>query len=307
MIYTLTMNPSLDYFADVNEFQMGRTNRTVQEVLRPGGKGLNVSILLGRLGMETTALGFAAGFTGEELIKRMESTGVCCDFIRAAEGMTRINVKLRQQDGTEINGMGPNLSLEELSALEQKLNCMRAGDTLVLSGSLPKNVPTDFYAVRAKELGAKGIRVVVDAAGEVLRTVLPCKPFLIKPNRQELEELFGAEALEKEEGVRRCVLKLRQEGARNVLFSRGGEEVLLAAQDGRMYRMQPPKGQIVNSIAAGDSMVAGFLYGYDTGHTIAEALRYAVAAGSATAFHPWLAEKEDIEKVKNELGEMKDE
>lgn len=296
MIYTLTMNPSLDYIVDVEQFKLGLTNRTTKEQMFPGGKGFNVSMVLQNLGMENTALGFVAGFTGEEIVRKMKETGVRCEFIEVEKGISRINVKLRTIDGTEINGMGPELESKHLEILYGKLECLKENDILVLAGSTPKTVPATFYADVTKCMSERGVKVVVDASGTLLKQVLPCRPFLIKPNRQELSEFFGVELLMETSEIVTYAKKLQEQGARNVLVSLGGDGAILLSEQGETYVQNAPKGEVVNSVGAGDSMVAGFLYGYETYHNYETALRYGLATGSASAFSEQFATKEEVEK-----------
>ena len=299
MIYTLTMNPSLDYIVDVEQFHIGLTNRTTKEQMFPGGKGFNVSMVLQNLGMENTALGFIAGFTGEEIVRKMQETGVKCEFIRVEEGISRINVKLRTMDGTEINGMGPKLTKEHLEILYTKLEVLEKEDILVLAGSVPNTVPKTFYADIMKWITKRGVKVVVDASGELLKQVLPCQPFLIKPNRQELSEFFGVNLLVESSEIITYAKKLQEQGARNVLVSLGGDGAILLSETGEVYMQTAPKGIVVNSVGAGDSMVAGFLYGYETYKNYETALNYGLATGSASAFSEQFATKEEVEKYLN--------
>lgn len=296
MIYTLTMNPSLDYIVDVEQFRLGLTNRTTKEQMFPGGKGFNVSMVLQNLGMENTALGFVAGFTGEEIVRKMKETGVRCEFIEVEKGISRINVKLRTIDGTEINGMGPELERKHLEILYGKLECLKENDILVLAGSTPKTVPATFYADVTKWMSERGVKVVVDASGALLKQVLPCHPFLVKPNRQELSEFFGVELLMETSEIVTYAKKLQEQGARNVLVSLGGDGAILLSEEGETYVQNAPKGEVVNSVGAGDSMVAGFLYGYEMYHNYETALNYGLATGSASAFSEQFATKEEVEK-----------
>lgn len=297
MIYTLTMNPSLDYIVDIEQFRVGLTNRTTKEQMFPGGKGFNVSMVLQNLGMKNTALGFVAGFTGEEIVRKMQETGVHCEFIRVENGISRINVKLRTMDGTEINGIGAELSKEHLEILYKKLECLKKEDILVLAGSVPKTVPETFYADVTKWMTERGVKVVVDASGALLKQVLSCQPFLIKPNRQELSEFFGIDLLMETSEIVTYAKKLQEQGAKNVLVSLGGDGAILLSEQGETYTQHAPKGEVVNSVGAGDSMVAGFLYGYETYHSYEKALSYGLAAGSASAFSEQLATKEGVEKL----------
>lgn len=296
MIYTLTMNPSLDYIVDVEQFNIGLTNRTTKEQMFPGGKGFNVSMMLQNLGMENTALGFVAGFTGEEIVRKMQETGVKCEFIRVENGISRINVKLRTMDGTELNGIGPELTNEHLKILYKKLECLKKEDILVLAGSVPKTVPETFYADVTKWMTERGVKVVVDASGALLEQVLFYQPFLIKPNRQELSEFFGVDLLMETSEVVTYAKKLQEQGARNVVVSLGGDGAVLLSEEGEIYVQIAPKGKVINSVGAGDSMVAGFLYGYETYHDYKKALNYGLAAGSASAFSEQFATKEEVEQ-----------
>ncbi len=293
MIYTVTFNPSLDYVVSVPDFQPGKTNRTVSEQLYPGGKGINVSIVLNNLGIESTALGFTAGFTGREIRRRLLEMGICTDFIPLSQGTSRINVKLKDIEGTEINGMGPVISQLEKQILMEKLRDLQASDVLVLAGSIPASLGSETYREILEPLEDKGILTVVDAAGELLRNVLPYHPFLIKPNNQELGQLFGVE-LPDRESVIPYAIHLRQQGARNVLVSLAGQGAVLAAEDGRVYMAEAPDGTLVNGVGAGDSMVAGFLAGWLNSGSYEKAFSLAVASGSASAFCEHLAKKEQI-------------
>lgn len=293
MIYTVTFNPSLDYIVSIDDFQLGKTNRTIGELMLPGGKGLNVSTVLYNLGIPNTALGFTAGFVGEELKRLAKEAGYQCDFIDVKHGVSRINVKMKDFDGTEINGMGPVIDKEALADLMNKLSDLTEGDTLVLAGSIPSSMPKSIYSDILKALDGKGISFVVDATKELLLNVLPYRPFLIKPNNHELGEIFRAELTTKEQVVP-YAKKLQEMGARNVLVSMAGEGAVLAEENGGVYKLQAPKGTLVNAVGAGDSMVAGFLAGWEEKKDYAHAFKMAVAAGSASAFSELLATKEEI-------------
>lgn len=305
MIYTVTFNPSIDYMVSISEFQLGRTNRSDAEYILPGGKGINVSTILSNLGLETVALGFAAGFTGEEIVRMVAARGIDNYFIRLEEGMSRINIKLHTIDGTEINGSGPIIPANKLEELLTQLDSLQAGDVLFLSGSVPVSVPDDIYAKIVERLSDKGVNIVVDASGKLLMQTLEYKPFLIKPNLQELEDLFGAEsfakAVESVDDLRKAVVpygeKLQKMGARNVLISLGGEGAVLLAEDGSVYSAPAPVGEVVNTVGAGDSMVAGFVAGWIDRADYKHAFYMGLAAGSASAFSADLATKEEIEKV----------
>lgn len=293
MIYTVTFNPSLDYIISMDDFQLGKTNRTTKELMLPGGKGFNVSTVLHNLGIKNTALGFTAGFVGEELKRLAGKTGYDCDFIDLKEGVSRINIKMKDFDGTEINGMGPKIDEEALDALMEKLDRLTEGDTLVLAGSIPASMPPDTYRHILELLAERGIRFVVDATKALLMNVLPFRPFLIKPNNHELGELFDV-ILETKEDVGTYAKKLQEMGACNVLVSMAGEGAVLVDETGKVHQLDAPKGTLVNAVGAGDSMVAGFLAGWEEQKTYDHAFKMAVAAGSASAFSELLATKEEI-------------
>lgn len=293
MIYTVTFNPSLDYIVTVNDFRMGVVNRTSREILFPGGKGVNVSMVLKNLGCESTALGFAAGFTGQELTRLLEEKGITADFIHVKNGTSRINVKLRAQKETEINGQGPRIAGEDIQRLYKKLDGLQDGDILVLAGSIPDTMPGSMYMDIMQHLQDKKLNIVVDATKDLLVNVLPYRPFLIKPNNHELGEIFHTIITDKDEVVR-YAKALQEKGARNVLVSMAGEGAVLVTEDGKEYRTEASKGTVVNSVGAGDSMVAGFLYGYLTEGDYEKAFRYGVCTGSASAFSEELATKEEV-------------
>lgn len=293
MIYTVTFNPSLDYIVTVNDFRMGVVNRTSREILFPGGKGVNVSMVLKNLGCESTALGFAAGFTGQELTRLLEEKGITADFIHVKNGTSRINVKLRAQKETEINGQGPRIAGEDIQRLYKKLDGLQDGDILVLAGSIPDTMPGSMYMDIMQHLQDKRLNIVVDATKDLLVNVLPYRPFLIKPNNHELGEIFHTIITDKDEVVR-YAKALQEKGVRNVLVSMAGEGAVLVTEDGKEYRTEAPKGTVVNSVGAGDSMVAGFLYGYLTEGDYEKAFRYGVCTGSASAFSEELATKEEV-------------
>lgn len=293
MIYTVTFNPSLDYIVSVDDFKLGLTNRTSSELLLPGGKGINVSTVLTNLGIGSTALGFVAGFTGDEIIRRVEKIGVRSDFIRIEKGISRINVKLKSIDGTEINGMGPDISNEKTDELMRKLDVLDEGDILVLAGSIPASMPDDIYSRILKRLEGKGVTFVVDATGELLLNILKYHPFLIKPNNHELGDIFGVELKTRDEVVP-YGRKLQEMGAKNVLISMAGEGAVLVAEDGSVYDAPAPKGVLVNAVGSGDSMVAGFTAGWMEKKDYRHAFYMGVAAGSASAFSEYLATKDEI-------------
>ena len=296
MIYTVTFNPSLDYIVSVEDFKLGLTNRTSSELMLPGGKGVNVSTVLMNLGIESTALGFIAGFTGDEIVRRMEQMGVKNGFIRVEEGYSRINLKLKSIDGTEINGQGPVIGEEKVEMLMQQLDEMGEGDVLFLSGSIPSSMPDDAYQKIMARLDGKGVSIAVDATQDLLLKVLPYHPFLIKPNNHELGDIFGVELKSREEVVP-YGKKLQEMGAQNVLISMAGEGAVLVASDGTVYDAPAPKGTLVNGVGAGDSMVAGFMAGWMEKQDYEYAFHMGVSAGSASAFSENLATKEEIERV----------
>ena len=300
MICTVTFNPSLDYIVSVDDFQLGMTNRTSSELILPGGKGINVSIVLKNLGLDSTALGYAAGFTGDELIRRLNEFGVDSDFIKIGHGMTRINLKLKSIDGTEINGCGPDIDAKALEQLMEKLDRLGEGDVLVLAGSIPYTMPDDMYQRILKRIQGRGVLTVVDATRDLLVKVLPYHPFLIKPNNHELGEIVGRRLTTDAEIVAAATV-LQSKGARNVLVSMAGDGALLLDEKGCTHRIGCPKGQVVNSVGAGDSMVAGFVAGYLQSGDYNTALRLGTACGSATAFSLGLAKKADIDALLKEL------
>ena len=293
MIYTVTFNPSLDYIVSVDDFQLGLTNRTSSELLLPGGKGVNVSVILKNLGIESTALGFVAGFTGAEITRKVEEMGVRSDFIPVKEGISRINVKLKSIDGTEINGMGPDIGRDKVAELMEKLKVLGQGDVIVLAGSIPTAMPDDIYSWILEQLEGRGVTSVVDATGDLLLNVLKYHPFLIKPNSHELGDIFGVKLKAREDAVP-YAKKLQEMGARNVLVSMAGEGAVLAAEDGSVYDAPAPKGVLVNAVGSGDSMVAGFTAGWMEKQDYRHAFYMGVASGSASAFSEYLATREEI-------------
>ena len=258
VIYTVTFNPSLDYIVSVDDFKLGMTNRTSSEQMLAGGKGINVSIVLKNLGLENTAYGFIAGFTGDEISKRLDRAGVNADFIKADSGISRINLKLKTIDGTEINGAGPDISKENIESLMSRLARLKAGDVLVLAGSIPSCIPDDIYMNIMRLLDGRKVMIVVDATSSLLMNVLKYKPFLIKPNQDELGDIFGVTPSTREEVIP-YALRLKEMGAVNVLISMGGKGAVLVADDNKVYMAEAPKGTLKNSVGAGDSMVAGFI------------------------------------------------
>lgn len=293
MIYTVTFNPSLDYVIQVDKLVPGEINRTTHEAVYPGGKGNNVSVILSNLGHSSKALGFTAGFTGEALENMLKEFGCDTAFIRLPEGSTRINVKINAGEETEINGQGPVITEEAQSALFEQLDALKEEDILVLAGSIPNTLPSDIYERILEHLQGRGIHFVVDATKDLLLKVLKYHPFLIKPNNHELGEMFGVTLKTRDEIVA-YAKKLQEMGAENVLVSMAGDGAILLTEEGVIYEAKPPKGKVLNSVGAGDSMVAGFLTGYLNTGEYEKAFRLGVVTGSATAFQYWLATKEDI-------------
>lgn len=296
MIYTVTLNPSLDYVVDVDDFELGRTNRAVSERLYAGGKGINVSFVLKNLGFESTALGFSAGFTGEEIKKQIQERGITENLITVLNGQSRINIKLRGQQETEINGMGPDIEKEHIQQLLKKLSVLSTGDYLILAGNVPMKINDTIYYDILKTLDKKGIKAVVDTTGDLLLNVLKYHPFLIKPNIHELSELFSTEIKTKEEVVQ-YGLKLQDMGAQNVIVSMAGDGAVFICENGEIYKSEAPKGVVKNSVGAGDSMVAGFLAGFCETKDFAKAFKMGVCTGSASAFSEDLATKEQVRQV----------
>ncbi|CDD63323.1 1-phosphofructokinase [Firmicutes bacterium CAG:882] len=300
MIYTVTFNPSLDYIVGVDNFKPGATNRTSYEQMLAGGKGINVSYVLKNLGFESTAIGFLAGFVGEELKRRIVADGINADFLTLEDGISRINVKLKDIDGTEINGMGPDIAPDKVKELRAKINALKAGDILVLAGSIPQSMPDTIYMDIMADLQGRGVNIVVDATRDLLMNVLSYKPFLIKPNNHELGEIFGV-VLRKREEVIPYARKLQEKGARNVLVSMAGEGAVLIDENGREYMSEAPEGKVVNAVGAGDSMVAGFIAGYLEKKDYEYAFHKGLAAGSASAFSEQLATDEEVEALLEKL------
>lgn len=296
MIYTVTFNPSLDYVVDVKDFKVGIVNRTVQETIFPGGKGINVSMVLKNLGYDSTALGFTAGFVGNEIIRLLNEKGVDTDFIPVEKGVSRINVKLRSNEESEINGQGPKIEEADIKKLYKQLDELSDGDVLVLAGSIPDVMPSSMYMDIMDYLKEKDIRIVVDATRDLLTNVLPYHPFLIKPNNHELGEIFGVEITDKDDVIK-YAKKLQEQGARNVLVSMAGDGAVLVSEDGQEFKAEAPAGKVKNSVGAGDSMVAGFVSGYLATGDYKQAFMYGVCTGSASAFSEELATKAEVEAL----------
>lgn len=296
MIYTVTFNPALDYVIKVDKFETGIVNRVFQENIFFGGKGINVSCVLRELGFDSVALGFTAGFTGKALEDGIKAQGIKSDFIHLDNGMTRINVKMKSDNETEINGMGPDISKEAIDELFEKLEKLGEKDVLALSGSIPQTLPEDIYEQIMERLQDKGVLIAVDATKDLLLNVLKYHPFLIKPNNHELGEMFHV-VLESDEDIIYYAKELQKQGARNVLISMAGDGAILVTETNEVVKMGVPKGEIKNSVGAGDSMVAGFLAGYLKTGSYQEALKLGTASGSATAFSEGLAKREYIDEL----------
>ena len=293
MIYTVTFNPSIDYIVRLEDLTVGEINRVNYEQILPGGKGINVSIVLKNLGHDSTALGFLAGFTGVAMQQMLHAFGVKDDFVRLDDGFSRINVKIKAGSETEINGQGPVITETAQHALFDRLDRLQSGDTLVLAGSIPNTLPDDIYERIMEHLDGRGIRIVVDATKNLLRRVLKYRPFLIKPNNHELGEMFGVE-LKTDDEIVYHAKRLQEEGATNVLISMAGDGAILLTAEGVFYRSAAPKGTLVNSVGAGDSMVAGFLAGFmESDGSYERAFYMGVATGSASAVSPNLATREE--------------
>lgn len=296
MINTITLNPSLDYVVKVDSFKADALNRINSEQIYAGGKGINVSIVLKNLGVDNTALGYVAGFTGDEILRQIKDHNVDCDFVKLQSGMSRINVKLKSDGETEINGAGPDISEKDLKCLYEKINKLGKGDFLILSGSIPKSVPDDIYERIMKSLLDKEVEFIVDATKDLLLKVLKYRPFLIKPNHHELAEMFNVE-LKNDEDIIAYGKKLQEMGAKNVLISMAGDGAILLPENGEPIKREVPKGILKNSVGAGDSMVAGFLCGYLKNKDLGEAFKMGIATGSASAFSEELATKEEVENL----------
>ncbi|MBQ5797336.1 MAG: 1-phosphofructokinase [Firmicutes bacterium] len=303
MIYTVTFNPAIDYVVYVSELKVGKTNRSQHEDVFLGGKGINVSTMLNNLGVENKALGFVAGETGELVEQGLKERGMDTDFIRLPEGDTRINVKVRGKLETEVNGSGPHIPDVYIQQLMEKLEQVKDEDVIVLSGSVPRSVSKDVYANIMEQMKGRPVKIVVDAAGDLMKNVLPHRPFLIKPNRSELEGLAG-KVLGKTREIMRSAKDLQAQGARNVLVSLGGDGALLLDETGKFHRIGVPKGELKTSVGSGDSMVAGFLAGYQKTGDYVTALRTGAACGSASAFSTALATREEVESLYHELELM---
>ena len=301
MIYTVTFNPAIDYVIKVDNLTLGQVNRTTREYIFCGGKGINVSHLLANLGVDSVGLGFIAGFTGDVIESGAKELGFKPDFIRVREGMTRINVKVKSNEESEINGLGPVIHDDELEQMFKKLDELEDGDILVLAGSIPATLPSDVYERIMGRLQGKDIRIVVDATKDLLLNVLKYHPFLIKPNNHELGEIFNVELNTRDEVIP-YAKKLQKMGAQNVLISMAGQGAVLVSDNNEVIQSKAPKGEVVNSVGAGDSMVAGFLAGYLETTDYDKAFINGLCCGSASAFQVGLATKEDVENIKKTLS-----
>ncbi|SMF18726.1 1-phosphofructokinase [Paenibacillus barengoltzii J12] len=300
MIYTLTLNPSIDYIVEVDRLQLGGLNRMNRDLKLPGGKGINVSRILKRLGADTTAMGFLGGFTGDFIEEALHNEGIPADFVRIRGGETRINIKLKHGGETEINGTGPVIAPGEADALVEKLSVLKEGDLVILAGSLPSSLPADYYEQLIQMCQKQGAKFVIDTTGEPLRRALPYHPLLVKPNHHELAELFGV-VIETREQLIAYGRKLLEEGAQHVLISMAAEGALLIG-DNEVFHANVPPGKVRNSVGAGDSMIAGFTGTLALGGDFMEAFRAGVASGSATAFSDDLAERSLIEELRAKVS-----
>lgn len=296
MIYTVTFNPAIDYVLSVPNFKTGEINRSAEETVFVGGKGINASVVLKELGCTSVALGFVAGFTGEKIEQELNQQGIATDFVHLKDGTSRINVKIRSDEETDVNAAGPEIDVQSVEGFYKKIESLNDGDVLILAGSLPKQMSDDTYCRVLELLKDKVVKAVVDAEGDLLVKTLKYHPFLIKPNHIELAQILG-EKLETDEDIIRGAKQLQRMGARNVLVSMAQNGAVLVDEAGKSYRVAAPKGTLVNSVGAGDSMVAGFIAGYMETKDYGYALKLGVAAGSATAFSVGLATAEEIEKI----------
>lgn len=301
MIYTVTFNPSLDYIVTVDDLKLGAVNRTSREIINPGGKGINVSLVLRNLGYGSTALGFEAGFTGKEIIRLVNEQEILSEFIEVETGLSRINVKVRSNEESEINGMGPEIGDADMKKLYEQLGKLKEGDILVLAGSIPAVMPETIYRDIMEYLSGRKIKIVVDATKDLLRNVLEYHPFLIKPNNHELGEIYGVELKTRDEVIP-YAHKLQEEGAGNVLISMAGEGAVLLTEAGKVYQSEAPKGKVINSVGAGDSMVAGFIAGYMASGDYEQAFYMGVCTGSASAFSEGMATKEAVRNLLRKFG-----
>ena len=296
MIFTVTLNPSIDYVVRLDKLTNGITNRTTSEEYYFGGKGINVSCVLAELGLDSTAYGFVAGFTGEAIEKGIRNDRIITDFIKLKHGISRINIKIKAGEETEINCQGPHIDDSELERLLQKIDRIASGDTLVIAGSIPNTMPDDVYERMLERISRKDVKIVVDATKQLLVNSLKYKTFLIKPNRQELSEIFGTE-VKTEEDIEKYAKELQKMGAKNVLISLGGEGAMLIDENGEKHKAGVLKEKVINTVGSGDSMVAGFVAGYEKEHSYPYALKLGSVCGNATAFLSGLATREKIDEL----------
>ena len=296
MIFTVTLNPSIDYVVRLDKLTNGITNRTTSEQYYFGGKGINVSCVLAELGLDSTAYGFVAGFTGEAIEKGIRNDRIITDFIKLKHGISRINIKIKAGEETEINCQGPHIDDSELERLLQKIDRIANGDTLVIAGSIPNTMPDDVYERMLERISRKDVKIVVDATKQLLVNSLKYKPFLIKPNRQELSEIFGTE-VKTEDDIEKYAKELQKMGAKNVLISLGGEGAMLIDENGEKHKAGVLKEKVINTVGSGDSMVAGFVAGYEKEHSYPYALKLGSVCGNATAFLSGLATREKIDEL----------
>lgn len=300
MIYTITFNPALDYIVEVENFKKDEINRVKSELVLPGGKGINISIVLKNLGVDSTALGFIAGFTGKEIERRLLENNINVNFIEVKEGFSRINTKVISEKETAINGNGPHICKEHIDKLFKQIDNIENGDILILSGSIPKNISSSIYEEICKYLQGRDIRIIVDATKDLLVNVLKYHPFLIKPNIDELGEIFNTKVENKEQAIE-YGKKLQEMGSQNVMISMGGEGAVLIDENRNIYNCVPPDMESVNTVGAGDSTVAGFIVGYMKNNNYEEALKMGVATGTASACSKYLATKEETIKILKQI------
>lgn len=298
MVYTVTLNPALDYVMKLKNLRTDDINRTDGEEIYYGGKGINVSVILTQLDIPNTALGFLGGFTGKKLEEMLKSDGISCDFNYLKSGDTRINVKIKADKEIDLNACGPEITQEDMQSFLKKLDGIRDGDYLILAGSIPKTLPDDIYERMLERVSDRKVNCVVDATGDLLKNVLKYKPFLIKPNHHELGDLFSVE-IKSDEDIVKYSKKLQEMGAKNVLVSMAKDGAMLTDENGNVHKIGNAKGKLVNSVGCGDSMVAGFTAGYIKTADYSYALRLGSACGNATAFSEKLATREEIERVFN--------
>ncbi len=298
MVYTVTLNPALDYVMKLKNLRTDDINRTDGEEIYYGGKGINVSVILTQLDIPNTALGFLGGFTGKKLEEMLKSDGISCDFNYLKSGDTRINVKIKADKEIDLNACGPEITQEDMQSFLKKLDGIKDGDYLILAGSIPKTLPDDIYERMLESVSDRKVNCVVDATGDLLKNVLKYRPFLIKPNHHELGDLFSVE-IKSDDDIVKYSKKLQEMGAKNVLVSMAKDGAMLTDENGNVHKIGNAKGKLVNSVGCGDSMVAGFTAGYIETADYSYALRLGSACGNATAFSEKLATREEIERVFN--------